>query len=226
MSGLLKFFLASGLLLNCAFVEAVFAADDKKSKAMATSASKPKKSEKKIWQKPVISLSVNTGRPKSTTTRSGSRFRNSYSTGSQTKTRKSTYTYDGRLYCKMPEDEKTTITLEVLYIKRVTDSKGMCQEEIFHTDTIGTYDFVGDKDCARSFTFTSPEITSTRTKKRSRRWGSTRSESSRSGTYYLGCIVRALMDGKPVKVKSVPGKTSWERAGKMDNPSLKNANRL
>lgn len=215
MTALLKVCIASGLVFGgMAFENAFAAAED------------GPKTGRKSRQKPIITLTVNTGRPKTTTTRSGSRFRNSYSTGTQRKTTKSTYTYDCRLYCKMPKDEKTSITVEVLYIKRVNDSKGMCQEEIFHTQTIGTYDFVGDKDCVRSFTFTSPEITTTRSKRRSRSWGSIRSQTTKSGTVYLGCIVRALMDGKPVKAKSSPSRSSWERAGKMDNPTLKNANRL
>jgi len=180
----------------------------------------------KTPRKPVISLSVGTAHNEIKTSTSGRRRNSANRSGTSRKTVKTVYSYEGRLYCKPPEGETATVTLEAFFVERADSDKGLLADKILAQKTIGTYSFTNGIRHTQNFSFSSPEIKTTRSTTRRRRWGNMNSKSRRSGTEYRGCFVRALCNGEVVAVKAVPGVFGWEKAGKMPVPSLKNANRL
>ena len=193
--------------------------------AVATPPPQDQKKPDKVPRKPVISLSVGTARPSIETKRSGRR--NSCSRRGTTKrTTKTVNTYTGRIYCKPPEGETATVTIEAFFVERKGTNKGVAADRILASKTIGTYTFGGGTKNAQEFTFSSPEIKKVKTTRRSGGWYSMRSRSHTTGTEYRGCFVRAICNGEIVSVKSVPSVLGWEKAGKKTQPSLENANRL
>ena len=193
--------------------------------AVATPPPQGQKKPDKVPRKPVVSLSVGTARPNVETKKTGRRSVFSRS-GTTKRTTKTVNTYSGRIYCKPPEGETATVTIEAFFVERKGSDRGVATDRILASKTIGTYTFGGGASHSQNFTFSSPEIKRVKTTRRSGGWRSARSRSSTTGTEYRGCFVRAICNGEIVSVKSVPSVLGWERAGKMPTPSLKDSNRL
>jgi len=179
----------------------------------------------KTPRKPVVSLSIGTAHANIETKKTGRRSVFSRS-GTTKRTTKTVNSYTGRIYCKPPEGETATVTLEVFFVERKGSERGVATDSILSSKTIGTYTFGGGAKYTQEFSFSSPEIKKVKTTRRSGGWYSMRSRSRTSGTEYRGCFVRAICNGEIVSVRSVPSVLGWEKAGKMAHPSLENSNRL
>ena len=193
--------------------------------AVATPPPQGQKKPDKVPRKPVVSLSVGTARPNVETNKTGRRSVFSRS-GTTKRTTKTINTYTGRIYCKPPEGETATVTIEAFFVERKGSDRGVATDRILASKTIGTYTFGGGASHSQNFTFSSPEIKRVKTTRRSGGWHSARSRSSTTGTEYRGCFVRAICNGEIVSVTSVPSVLGWEKAGKKTQPTLENSHRL
>ena len=177
-------------------------------------------------KKPVIMLSLNTGRAESETSFKG-RSRRVRTRGTETKSVSTVTSYEGRISCKPPPGETCTVTLEAFFVTRKLGGSGVSLDKIHSSRTIGTYTF-SDTGSSRSqtFSFKSPEVTRSNRTVRSGSRNRQRIRTSSSGTMYCGCFVRAVCDGKIVAVRASPGNSAWERAGRQSKPDLSRTNRL
>ena len=204
-----RMFLASAVALVAAFVAAT---------AVAEAPDKPKK-------KPVVSLSIETGHPNTTVSRSGRR--NLWSNrGTTKKTIETESSYQGRIVCHPPKGETCIVVVEAFFVKRGSGKNGAPLDRIMSRSTVGTYTFTDSGKSSYSFSFTSQKVKQVKTKRRSGGRYNGRTRTSTSGEMYLGCFIRAVCNGEIMSVRASPGNSAWERAGKKPNPTLENSNRL
>lgn len=151
-----------------------------------------------------------------------------HGTSSATEVKNSTFEYSGKVGCNVPKDKTVKVTLEAYFITRSIGTKG-ATDEVGKRTVIDTYEFGGENPNSYVYSLVSPAISQTTVttvkttggRGRHRRGGySTSTDKQKSGTRLMGVIVRAMVDGKPVKVVSEPGNTRWVAAGKKDVVTL------
>lgn len=169
-----------------------------------------------------VSVNLSISRPTENVTKTGDskpkHTRRGVSTATETKN--SIFEYTGKVGCNVPKEKSVNVTLEAYFVTRLLGRKG-AKDEVGSRREIDKFEFGGDNPNLCKFTLTSPTISQTTvtTVKTSRRrgrrgGGSSSTDKEKSGTRLMGVIVRAMVDGKPVKVISEPNNSKWVAAGK------------
>ena len=173
------------------------------------------------------SVNLSVSRPKENVTKSGDgKFKSGNRRGTSTATeiKKSIFEYAGKASCNPPKDTTVSVTVEAYFITRSL-AKGS-KDEISERKEIAKFEFGGENPSQQTFSLLSPPIeqTTVTTRKSSGRrrhgGGSSSLDKDKSGTRLMGVIIRALVDGKPVKVISEPSNMRWIAAGKKDTVEL------
>ena len=179
-----------------------------------------------LWAAPVA-VGLKISKPQTSVSKSGSdkpKGANRRGTHKATEIKNSVFEYKGKVSCTPPKDTTVTVTLEAYFITRSIGNGA--QDELSSRKEIDKYEFGGDYPKTYDFTLTTPAITQTtvttvKTSGHRRRGGGSSSTSKdKSGTRLMGVIVRAMVDGKPVKVVTEPSNSRWEAAAKKDTIEL------
>ena len=96
----------------------------------------------------------------------------------------------------------------------VRDIAKGAKDRIGGNKVIGTFEFGGKNAKTQPIQFTTPTFEETKTRKSHSGYYAGRSESERSGTRFMGVIVRALENGEVRKVVSMPSSQDWDKIGK------------
>lgn len=135
-----------------------------------------------------------------------------------TEVKASIYEYSGKVSCNPPKDTTTTVTLEAYFIVRPLE-KG-AHDELCERKEIGKFEFGGENPKQYKFEMTSPEVSKATVKEAPSLWNAGNADKQKYGERLMGVIVRAIVDGKPVKVISEPSNSRWVAAGKKDPVAL------
>ena len=176
-----------------------------------------------------ISVNLNISRPTESVSKTGEDHPKhlKHGTGTATEVKTTTFEYSGKVGCNLPKDKTATVTLEAYFITREIGKKG-AHDELSRRQEIDKYEFGGENPNQYKFSLTSPSIAQTtvttvkqsRNRGRRRGGGGSSMKKDKTGTRLMGVIVRAMVDGKPVKVISEPNNSKWIAAGKNDVISL------
>ena len=122
--------------------------------------------------------------------------------------------YSGKVGCNVSKGELATVNVEAYFVvKEIGDDT---VERIASVKTLGRYVFGEGKPSSYDFAFESPEVSETKSstsQSGSYYYGGYR-KTTRTGTRYMGVIVRMIVDGEVKKVVSVPSNQRWNKAGK------------
>ena len=158
---------------------------------------------------PVVVLKV--GQPK-LATKVADKWKSHHSSSCSKEITK-TRSYAGSVGCVLPKGEKTEIGIEAFF---VTSQMHGGAPQVSDRMVVELFEFGDGSSQTRKFSFVSPE---TKERKEVRTgWGydGDSRTAKRMGEKYLGVIVRAVIDGKVVKVVSVPNNAKWNAAAKED----------
>ena len=128
--------------------------------------------------------------------------------------------YNGNVGCNVSKGWHANVKVEAYFVtKGIGD--GMA-EGISAVKTVGTYLFGEDRPNSYEFAFDSPEVSETKasTSQSGTYYNSGYRKVTRTGTRYLGVIVRMIVDGEVKKVVSVPNNHQWNKAGRQKNVVL------
>ena len=122
--------------------------------------------------------------------------------------------YSGKVGCNVSKGELATVNVEAYFVvKEIGDDTA---ERIASVKTLGRFVFGDGKPPSYDFAFESPEVSETKSstsQSGSYYYGGYR-KTTRTGTRYMGVIVRMIVDGEVKKVVSVPSNQRWNKAGK------------
>ncbi len=172
-----------------------------------------------------LSVSLKVERPDASNSKSKTDGKKTRRARTEIETKRTNYDYEGKVGCTPHGDETVAITVEAYFITREIGAKG-AKDEISGRIEIGKYEFRKDLPATQKFSFSSPtivqttETTKTFQRRRRRGGGGGGTHSTKSGTRLMGVIVRALHDGKPVKVVCEPSNSKWTAAGKKQKVEL------
>ena len=125
--------------------------------------------------------------------------------------------YNGKVACNVPRGGRALVCVEAYFVTRDIGDESV--EVIGGAKTIGNYAFGDGRPSVYEFSFESPEVSETKSSEYqsgSYYYNGYR-RVYRSGTKYLGVIVRMIVDGKVKKVVTVPSNQKWNKAGKETN---------
>jgi hypothetical protein len=124
----------------------------------------------------------------------------------------STYQYTGKISCTTSSRESTEVVLEAYFVVR--DIAKGAKDRIDGSKLIGTFEFGGKHPKTQPIQFITPTYEETKVRKSYSGYYSGKSESERTGTRFMGVIVRALENGEVRKVVSMPSSQDWDKIGK------------
>lgn len=122
--------------------------------------------------------------------------------------------YNGKVGCNVSKGDLATVNVEAYFvIKEIGDDTA---ERIGSVKTVGRYVFGEGKPSLYEFSFESPEVSETKssTSQSGAYYSVGYRKATRTGTRYMGVIVRMIVDGEVKKVVSVPSNQRWNKAGK------------
>ena len=143
---------------------------------------------------------------------------NSRGTHVTTEVKKSVFHYPCKVSCNPPKDKTVTVKVEAYFITRSLE-KG-AKDELGDRIDVETFEFGGENPKQYKFDLASPAIEQTTVTKKTVSRRNIRTQDEKSGKRLMGVIVRAVVDGKPVKVVSEPSNMRWIAAGKKDTVEL------
>ena len=171
-----------------------------------------------------ISVGLNISHPKETVSKTGDdkskNNKNDYYGSSSTEVRNSVFEYTGKVSCNPPKDKTATVTLEAYFITREIGTKG-AKDVLGERMEISTYEFGGENPKQYKFELKSPSFSQTTVTEKTGYGRNAKTNKQKTGTRLMGVILRAMVDGKPVKVISEPSNSQWIAAGKKESIELK-----
>ena len=168
-----------------------------------------------------VSVSLKLSHPKENATKSSdSDGKNNGGWGSHTETefKASIFEYEGKISCSGPKEGTADVKVEAYFITRGRE-KGS-KDELGTRMDVQTFTFGGDNPKSYKFELKSPTIEQKTVKKISGGRNRRRIDKEETGERLMGVILRAVVDGKPVKVISEPSNMKWVNAGKKDSVEL------
>lgn len=175
-----------------------------------------------------VSVGLNISKPQMSMKKTGSdtpKNANRRGTHKATEVKSSSYEYHGKVSCNAPKDKNVTVVVEAYFITRAIGEKG-AKDRLSSRNEIGRYQFGEGYPTSYAYSLFSPQqtqktVTTVKNSRRRRRGGSSSSTTKdKSGSRLMGVIVRAMVDGKPVKVVTEPSNSQWEAAAKKDKVDL------
>ena len=167
-----------------------------------------------VERREVTGCRLSVGRPKVVKKTASSQDTGSVSYRSESTRYVSVSKYSGKVGCNVSKGQRVTVNVEAFFvIKEIGDDT---VERIGSVKTLGRYVFGDGKPSSYDFAFESPEVSETKSstsQSDSYYYGGYR-KTTRTGTRYMGVIVRMIVDGEVKKVVSVPSNQRWNKAGK------------
>lgn len=167
-----------------------------------------------------VSITLKLSHPKENATKTSDGDGNNNGWGSHTETefKSSIFEYEGKISCTGPKEGTVDVKVEAYFITRGRE-KGS-KDEVGTRMDVQTFTFGGDNPKSSKFELKSPPIEQKTVKKISGGRRSRRIDKEETGDRLMGVILRAMVDGKPVKVISEPSNMKWVAAGKKDSVEL------
>ncbi len=200
--------------------EARKAEEKKKAEAARKAEEERKKAKQQEPKQPkdhTVTLSLDTPKRIENREKDNDRSYSYYSISKDVTVKTTQWSYKGKVVCDASKKESTEVIVQALFLGRKIGSNG--SDRVFAIEEVGRFQFGGDNPKTQKFTFVSPEVEETKTRRASRSyngWGSQSSvsKSTREGLQYGGVVLRAIENGKLRKVISSPSNQTYVKLGK------------